>query len=323
MGTKVPDRPQRLQGRPRADGYFYPAGCAPGPEGAGGRERTIEMASEPDLLHYTDYRQYLADYHRWRKDGDAQFSLRRFAKEIGFSSHTLLRYVLEGKRNLSKRTLVKISLALKLSGPRADFFENLVFFNQAGTLQEKDHFYQKLLAADKTRGLKKMEARQFEALKTWYHIAIRESLNLGAFKPSPEWIARNLLPPIEPKEARDSLKLLVESGLVKRTANGYRPVDDAITTDDETMALFVRNYHLEMLELAKRSIDAVPPEQRDISSVCMTIREADFPKLKKQIQLMRKELRVFSASGKDAERLVQVNIQLFPLSQGWKSQNAK
>ncbi|MDB5106001.1 MAG: hypothetical protein JWP91_3690 [Fibrobacteres bacterium] len=272
--------------------------------------------SNPDLLHYSDYRLYLANYHSWRKQGDPRFSLRRFAKEIGFSSHTHLRYVLAGQRNLTKRTLIKLTLALGLSGPRAEFFENLVFFNQAGTLQEKDHFYQKLLAADKTRGMKKMEYSQFEVLKTWYHTAIRELLNLGTFKPNPEWIARTLLPPIAPKEARDSLKLLLESGLIRRTANGYRAVNDAITTDDETTALFVRNYHLEMLELAKRSLDTVAPEQRDISSVCMTIREADFGKLKKQIQLMRKELRVFAVEGKQAERVVQVNIQLFPLSQG-------
>lgn len=276
----------------------------------------MDAISEPDLLHYSDFRLYLADFHRWRKQGDPRFSLRRFATEIGFSSHTLLRYILDGQRNLSKRTLVKISLALGLSGARADFFENLVFFNQAATMQEKDHFYQKLLAADKTRGMKKMEARQFEVLKTWYHTAIREMLNLGTFNPDPTWIARMLLPPIEAKEARESLKLLTGSGLIRRTANGYNVVNDAITTDDETMALFVRNYHIEMLELAKRAIDAVPPEQRDISSVCMTIRETDLPRLKKQIQLMRKELRVFAAEGKQAQRVVQINIQLFPLSQG-------
>jgi uncharacterized protein (TIGR02147 family) len=276
----------------------------------------MDATAEPDLLHYSDFRLYLADFHRWRKQGDPGFSLRRFAKEIGFSSHTLLRYILDGQRNLSKRTLVKVSLALGLSGPRADFFENLVFFNQAASMPEKDHFYQKLLAADKTRGMKKLEARQFEVLKTWYHTAIREMLNLGSFNPDPAWIARTLLPPIEPKDARDSLKLLTGSGLIKRTANGYVAVNDAITTDDETLALFVRNYHLEMLDLAKRALDAVPPDQRDISSVCMTIREADLPKLKKQIQLMRKELRVFAAEGRQAERVVQVNIQLFPLSQG-------
>jgi hypothetical protein len=33
---------------------------------------------------------------------------------------------------------------------------------------------------------------------------------------------------------------------------------------------------------------------------------------------MRKELRVFAAEGKQAERVVQVNIQLFPLSRGPK-----
>src|SRR5690606_38276032 len=276
--------------------------------------RPMSSKTRPVLANYSNYRQYLADYHAWRKESDPRFSVRQFAKEIGFSSHTLLRYLLDGKRNLSKRSLIKVSLALGLSGAEADFFENLVFFNQAESLQEKNHFYRKLLDSDKSQGLMKLEARQFEALGTWDQTAIREMINLGSFKPDPERIARQLLPPIDTREARESLKMLAEAGIVKKTANGYRAVDEAITNDDATMAMFVKNYHVEMMELAKRSLDTAPPEQRDISSVCFTIREADFGKLKKQIQLIRKELRVFAATGKDAERVVQVNIQLFPLS---------
>jgi uncharacterized protein (TIGR02147 family) len=270
----------------------------------------------PDVINYTNYRQYLSDTHAARKESDPRFSVRAFAKEAGFSSHTLLRYVLDGKRNLSKKSLLKLTLALKLPKDRAEYFENLVFFNQSKTLDEKDVYYQRLLKSGKPNGLKKLEASQFRIFNTWYHSAIREMLALGKFRNSPEWIAGQLQPKIEPREAQESLKLLLEAGLIKRTANGFRAVDDSITTDDEVLPLFVRNYHLQMMGLAMKAVDAVDPDQRDISAVSFAIREGDFPRLKKQIQLMRKELRNFAVEDGQGERVVQVNIQLFPLNRG-------
>jgi uncharacterized protein (TIGR02147 family) len=274
------------------------------------------MREKPDIINYTNYRLYLADVHATRKLADPRFSVRAFAKEAGFSSHTLMRYVLDGKRNLSKKTLLKLSLALKLTRDRAEYFENLVFFNQAKTLDEKNTYYQRLLKSKRPNGLRKLEESQFRIFSTWYHSAIREMLSLASFRNSPEWIAGQLQPRIEAREAQESLQLLLESGLIKRTANGYKTVDDAITTDDEVLPLFVRNYHLQMMEMAKRAMDSVEPEQRDISSVSFAIREDDFPKLKKQIQLMRKELRHFAVESGEGERVVQVNIQLFPLNKG-------
>jgi uncharacterized protein (TIGR02147 family) len=270
----------------------------------------------PDIIHYTSYRQFLADVHAARKERDPRFSVRAFAKEAGFASHTLMRYVLDGKRNLSKKSLLKLVLALKLPKDRAEYFENLVFFNQSKTLEEKSVYYGRLVNSRQPDGLKKLEEGQFRIFSTWYHSAIREMLALSGFRNSPEWIAAQLQPKIEPKEARDSLKLLQEVGLVKKTANGYRAVDAAITTDDEVLPLFVRNYHLGMMEMAMKSVDSVDPDKRDISSVSFPIREADFPKLKNQLQLMRKELRNFAVPEGEGERVVQVNIQLFPLNRG-------
>jgi uncharacterized protein (TIGR02147 family) len=279
-----------------------------------GMEIGQEPAKAPDVLDYTDYRAYLADWFQARKAADPAFSLRRFAREARFSGHTLLKYVMDGKRNLTKRTLVKLALALGLTAERAEYFENLVFFNQAASLDEKDFYYRKLLDMDKSRGLRKLEQSQFEIFRSASPIAIREMVGMGGFRNSPEWIADRLLPAVEPQEVRDSLKLLLDAGLVKRTPGGYKAVDDAITTDDEVMSVLVRNYHVRMLERAKEALDTLDPEERDVSAVCFKIREADFPRLKKQIQLMRKELRRFAAEGKDGERVVQVGIQLFPLT---------
>jgi uncharacterized protein (TIGR02147 family) len=281
-----------------------------------GTNQRDSESEKPDIINYTNYRQYLADIYAFRKTDEPRFSVRAFAKEAGFSSHTLMRYILDGKRNLSKKSLLKLILALDLNRDRTEYFENLVFFNQSKNLDEKNIYYQRLLKSQQPNGLKKLEANQFLIFKTWYHSAIREMLSLGKFRNSPEWIAGQLQPKIEPKEAQESLKLLLEAGLIKKTVNGFQAVDNSITTDDEVLPLFVRNYHLQMMEMAMQAVDTVDPEKRDISSVSFAIRETDFPKLKKQIQLMRKELRNFAVADGEGERVVQVNIQLFPLNRG-------
>lgn len=279
-----------------------------------GMEIGAETPKGPDVLNYTNYRQFLADWLHARKAVDAAFSLRQFAREARFSGHTLLKYVMDGKRNLTKRSLVKLALALGLTAHRADYFENLVFFNQAASLEEKDFYYRKMLGSDRSRGLRKLESTQFEIFRSAAPIAIREMLGMGGFRNSPEWIAGRLLPAVAPEEVRESLRLLLDAGLVKRTPGGFKAVDEAITTDDEVMSVMVRNYHVRMLDHARQALDTLDAEERDISSVCFKIREADFPKLKKQIQLIRKELRSFAVEGKEGERVVQVSIQLFPLT---------
>ena len=69
-------------------------------------------------------------------------------------------------------------------------------------------------------------------------------------------------------------------------------------------------------EGAHHRTDEVPMRERDISSVTFAIKESELPNLKKQLQLMRKELRAFAAAPGTADRVVQVNMQMFPLSKG-------
>lgn len=267
-----------------------------------------------DIYSYSDYRLFIRDHYERNKAVHPGFSYRFLAEKAGINSAPYFKFVIEGKRNLSKKTILKTCLALKLKDKEAEYFENLVFFNQASALDEKDFYYRRLIASDKTQGLRKLEQSQFEIFRSAAPIAIREMLGLGGFRNSPEWIAERLLPSVEPQEVRESLKLLLDAGLVKKTPGGYKAADEAITTDDEVMSVLVRNYHVRMLDHARHALDSLDPEQRDISSVCFRIRESDFPRLKKQIQLIRKDLRRFAAEGRDGERVVQVSIQLFPLT---------
>lgn len=270
----------------------------------------------PDVLQYTNYRVFLHDYYAYKKSTSAVFSLRFFAAKAGLSSHAHLKLVMDGKRNITKNTVVKIIQGLNLADERATYFENLVFFNQAKTDKEKAFYYGKLVKSTPGSRLHKMDQAHFRIFTEWYHSVIREMVELRGFNPAPEWISRRLGRTITPAQAAESLNLLSSLGLISRTANGYSQAQALITTEDEVSDLLVKQYHRQMLDQAKDSMENVPAEKRDISAVTFAIQRKDFPALKKHLQLMRKELLDFSSESGTGEDVVQVNIQLFPLTRG-------
>ena len=269
---------------------------------------------EPDVLQYTNYRVYLRDYYEFKKKTVPAFSLRFFAEKAGLSSHAHLKLTIDGKRNITKNTVVKLIHGLGLDGQRAVYFESLVFFNQAQTDADKQVYYAQLLKASPRSKLHKMDKAQFRIFREWHHSAILEMVALKDFRPIPDWISKRLGGLITPAQVTESLKLLVEVGLLVKTANGYR--DPLITTDDEVQDLMVKMYHLQMLKLSADMLSTLPGAQRDVSALTFSIKREDFPNLKKHLQLMRKELLDFSAKVGEAEDVVQVNIQLYPLTRG-------
>lgn len=271
---------------------------------------------EPDVLQYTNYRVYLRDYYEFKKKTVPAFSLRFFAEKAGLSSHAHLKLTIDGKRNITKNTVVKLIHGLGLDGQRAAYFESLVFFNQAQTDADKQVYYAQLLKASPRSKLHKMEKAQFRIFREWHHSAILEMVALKDFRPIPDWISKRLGCLITPAQVTESLKLLVELGLLVKTANGYRQRDPLITTDDEVQDLMVKMYHLQMLKLSADMLSALPGPQRDVSALTFSIKREDFPNLKKHLQLMRKELLDFSAKAGEGEDVVQINIQLYPLTRG-------
>lgn len=275
-----------------------------------------EILTEPDVLQYSNFRVYLRDYYEYKKKTTRSFSYRSLAEKAGLSSHAHVKLTIDGKRNITKNTVTKLIQGLGLDKQRASYFENLVFFNQAQTEDEKRIYYSRLVQSSPRSKLHKMDQAQFRIFREWHHSVILEMMSLKDFRPYPEWVSRRLNGLVTPAQVQESFQLLQELGLVVKTANGFRQRDPMLTTDDEVQDMMVKLYHMQMLRIAGNKISELPSSERDFSALTFGIKREDFPKLKKQIQLMRKELLDFSAKAGEAEDVVQVNIQLFPLTRG-------
>ena len=102
-----------------------------------------------NIFEYQNHRLYLKDYYEEQKKTTKYFSYRYFSKKAGINAPAFLYYVINNKRNLTKKSIAKISLAIEHNREEAEYFENLVFFNQADTIAEKTMYYSRIVETRK------------------------------------------------------------------------------------------------------------------------------------------------------------------------------
>jgi len=270
---------------------------------------------------YLDYRLLLKDRFAELKSQTRGITHRSLAKKAGFSSPNFLQLVMAGKRNLSDASIPKVCQAMEWSGKEAEFFSHLVEFNQARDVLQKDQAYAAMKSLRKDLSLQRLEHSQFEYFEHWYTVAIRELLSLADFKEDPVWIQKKLLGKVSLPQIKNSLKLLERLGLAERDAKG-RLVSkhSSLSTGDEVSGLGVYRFHQGMMEKAKESLTETPPPQRDISSITLALTQSEFLSIKKRIQDFRKELLAMGNTGRKADAVYQLNMQLFNLTEiPWKA----
>lgn len=272
--------------------------------------------SKINLFAYVDYRKYLKDLYQQAKRSRGSFSFRLFSKRAGFKSTNFLKLIMEGDRNLSEDSLSKFIIGLKLNKQEQEFFRNLVYFNQAKAHEQKDLYYKRLLRSRKYNQLKPIEREQYDYYSAWYHPVVRELVVSKKFDGSIESLARQISPEIPPAQIQKSIELLERLGFIQKTSKGkWKQASSLVSTGSEVPSVMVFNYHKLLLDLTKEILDTVPSPRRDISTMTLGMAQGRIPEIKKKIQEFRQEILKMVAMDNTPDEVVQLNIQLFPLTQ--------
>ncbi len=269
-----------------------------------------------DVFAFRDYRLFLrAYYDEGRAQGSSAVSLRAFGKRAGLRSPNYLKLVMDGTRNLTAALAPRFAEAAGLRGEAAAYFCDLVAFNQSKSASERARAYERLGRFTKHRKVHKLDDAQAAYHTHWYLPAIRELVAHKSFRDDAKWIAKTLLPKITTREAQRALDTLLELGLLARDGGGKLVQRDALVeTPDGPLGHHVVSYHRAMMQRAAAALDDVPREQREIASLTLCVSEAQLADLKRQLEQLRDQLLHSYAAGADACRLVQLNLQMFPLS---------
>jgi uncharacterized protein (TIGR02147 family) len=267
-----------------------------------------------DILEYTSYRQYIADYYADKKAKSA-FTWQEFAASAGFSSPVYLKYVSEGRFNLSEAAADRMARLMHLADYEREFFVEMVKFDHAKTDAEKKAAYGKMISIAEAHKAKVIEADAFRYFDSWKNPVLRE---LAPAMPGakPLALAKACRPKITAAEVSDSLNFLIKANMLQKDENGnYVQTNRSITAGPmEVTPAVIRGLHRQMGELALDTIEGVPQNERHFSGVTLGITQGAYDEIVAEINAFRKRIIEIATRETETDEVYRLNIQFFPMT---------
>jgi uncharacterized protein (TIGR02147 family) len=267
-----------------------------------------------DIYDYSDYRQFIKDYYDRHKAANSAFSYRYLAERAGINSAPFYKFVIENKRNLTKSTLLKTCAALRLKDKEAEYFEHLVFFNQARNVKEKSQYFDRLVALQRARNMMRIRQDQYAYFQEWHHCVIRELAAMTGFGNDFAALGRMLNPPLPAAKAEASVKLLLELGFLRKEGNGYKQTEPLLTTGHGIQDYQIIRFQIKMLENAIEAFERCAPDDRLSSSTTLSLSRETFVKLNRKMRDFRAHIMELAHQDESPEAVYQMTMNLFALT---------
>ena len=268
-----------------------------------------------NIFDYTDYRKFLYDYYIEQKSKHSFFTVRYIAEKVGFRSASFFSQLIKGRSNISLELAGKFSTFLGFTDNQRAYFQTLICYNQAKCHDDKRIFFEKLTSFRHSR-IKKIDAKLFAFYDKWYYSAIRELLHFYSFYGDFKELARLLEPSITPQQAKTAINRLLKWGLIKKDELGlyHRSDNQSITTGPDAQSFYINNYQQAVLHLAKAALDNFPRNERQFSTLTMSLSQSGYKRFEDELQQIRHRLLAIAEQDSSEDRVYQLNIQLFPLT---------
>ena len=267
-----------------------------------------------EIVEYADYRKYIRDYYEERKRSSV-FSWQKFAQDAGFSSAVFLKYVCEGKKNLSIGSAGSVANAMGLVGFEQTYFVLMVSYAHAKSDESKCVAFEERCALAHAHKVRVLGSEEFNYFKSWKNPVLRE---LAPHMPGakPLEMAHACKPKITAAEVSETLDFLVRAKLLKRDKNGnYHQTDKSISMGPvDAVPVAARDMQRQMGEFAIKSLN-LPLSERDMSGITMGLTQRSYERSRKEIADFRRRVIAIASEDDATEQVYRLNLQLFPMSE--------
>ncbi|HNY31290.1 MAG TPA: TIGR02147 family protein [Fibrobacteria bacterium] len=271
------------------------------------------MTDLPNVFAYFDARRYLREAQKAMKLRKRHFTLEHLGEKVGLKSKGHVSLVLQGGKNIPEEKIPLFAQAFELEGREAVFFGHLVRFTQALTHRDRKMHLDRMVACMRVAD-RKLVSSQYALCSAWYHPVVHELLRIIEVSDDWERLASSLRPAITAQQAKESVALLEEIGLVARDAQGiWKPTDVVVTFGEGWKSVAVREFQRHAISLAESAMEEVPAGERDVSHLTLSIGEDSFRELKERLALFRKEALTLARQERNPDRVCMLNLSLFPV----------
>lgn len=270
---------------------------------------------------FADYRLYLSELYKLVKADQKSYSYIKFTSQLGLGNCNALYLIIHKNRPLTVKAAKKIAQHLGLKDKEKKYFLKLVEYQGITDPGQRRKVFSEMLAIKSSCLSKQLTKQNLEFFSQWYHSAIYELLGFPHSSHDPKWIGKQLKPHVPPGKVAESLKLLENLGLIQYddALGRLNPTEEVISTGAEIRGIVFKTYHNQMIELGQRALSMERGSNRDISAVTISVSQDKMNEIKKLTGQFRKDLLALAEQQDcDKEQILQVNIQVFPLTEAQK-----
>lgn len=269
---------------------------------------------KPDIYSYHDHLSFLRDWFSYMKKTDSNFTVRSFAQKCSIAVG-LVPMILNGTRELTEKSFLKILPQLKLSAQEEKFFTLLRLVGVSPDHETRLNAINQMFKLKRFQDSNSKDLRVFEYLTKWYYVAIRELVAIPGFVADADWIASKLRGRISKLEVANALSFLIEHNYIAQDPmGGWRQVGSELDCREGLFKLSLGEFHRQMLTLASEAIEEVPREQRYIIGHTLALSKDDFLKIKEILDRSIENMKELSADTATAKAIYHIEIAAFPLT---------
>jgi uncharacterized protein (TIGR02147 family) len=285
----------------------------------------------PALSEYMDYRLFLADFYFAKKQQTKlavrPYSYAIFSAAADIKSPNYLKMIIENKRNLSLDMVSKFAKACSFNKAQTDEFKLLVIFNQAEDPADRNYALKQLSEYRVEQKLKhgELDRKVFEKVPNWIGWIIYAMVDQEGVVFETSQLKDLLRGKVSESEINEALENLIKSGELSRD-----PVTNIITkgkpteAPDEIPSALVRKLQMQLMYLGLESLYQDTANEREFGALTLSLTEKEFEDIKFKLRQLRKSLHKDNSIARMAskgERVYQLNLQLFPVSNASKKMN--
>jgi len=278
------------------------------------------MEKPPDptavnIYSYVDFKKFLSDAYDRKAAGDLRFSKTWICRQLGLpNSRSFFSDIISGKKQLSKAKMELVIPIFGLDGDEAQYFRFLVLYNQTMVKDEKEFYLDQLIALNRTPWLL-VDRSAYEFYREWYTSAIRAYLDIADVKDDEhEKIAKALYPPVSVPQVKSAMELLKRLSFIRKDADGnWKPGEKIIFSRSDANDALIKRYQAKCVELGLSALYDADLQPKTFATRTLSVSSDIYVKIEKKLQKFLSEVRsLVHKDEKPADRLCQLNIQLFP-----------
>ena len=272
--------------------------------------------SLPNIFEYIDFRKYLEEYRKARREIDPGFTHAFICHKLGQpNARSYFSNVINGRKNVTPGFIDLFIKLLELGPAEAKFFRALVNYNQATGANEKEYYFDQIVQSNRTP-VALLEKSTYAYYTAWYHSTVRSLLGVIDFKDDYKDLAGRLLPPITVPQAKASIKLLVKLGLIAPNSRGYfKPVDKVLSTGEKVQDHLLQQYQIRAFDLGKDAIANAACEPKRTLTYTVFVSDTGYNRIIGRMEQFQSEVRSIIHKDEAAPtRVYQINLQIIPKS---------